>query len=116
MAGVGALLVLSPAEALAQRDDPRYAYIRSMDRGHLPYPREPFATVFTLASRFADVGLALQRVLPLVVQTPNDLAHIFEVVDDATHAQFAVLIVPVAIAAERPEGWKGALYERCGGC
>ena len=116
MAGVGALLVLSPAEALAQRDDPRFAYIRSMDRGHLPYPREPFATVFTLASRFADVGLALQRVLPLVVQTPNDLAHIFEVVDDATHAQFAVLIVPVTIAAERPEGWTGTLYERCGGC
>jgi hypothetical protein len=58
MSGVRGLLLLSPTEVVDHGDDSQYAYIRSMDRGHLSYPRESFAAVFSLAIRFADVGLA----------------------------------------------------------
>jgi hypothetical protein len=80
-----------------------------MDRGHLSYPRKPFAVVFIRAIRFADVGLARLRALPLVLQTPNDLAHVFEAVDDATHEQFAGIMVPVSLTTERPHGWTSPL-------
>jgi hypothetical protein len=53
--------------------------------------------------------LAQVQALPLAVQTPNDLAHVFDAVDDATHEHFAELMIPVTVAVDRPQGWTATL-------